>query len=749
MKLAMTVVGIISLFLIAERTWADDWPGWRGGNAQGVAKNWSPPDSWPSRGNGRWEVPIPGEGHSSPVVSGDSVYLTTAYPHPRSSGVTKVFGFAILGLGAVVIGLVFVADPTNASSRTRWWHSRHAISSQVSLWMISAWLIMIVLFELPHGDIRRWIITVGFASLCLVLADLLGRLRGLTSHWLGWVALGLAVSTVVGLPQKEHAFRNGILSPNTSAVWTITGLPLCLSAYWLLGRNLGRPASVVYAYPKALEFASICLLVLVTGGVLAGFVWCAFHDLTNYENMDEAVMFIGWPWLLAAGGVLFASVVARQRRPEWKVGQWLVAGAGCLLAVLVSVKLLEQLANVSSYFRYQLGSPQWQPLYSAWHHGVAVVVAVAIAASLPVWRRLALRFRLFQLLPILVAVLALGRAIAEREQDQDSLVDAIVCLDRLTGELRWTAEGMTGERPRADRRNSPATPTPAVDRGKIVGYFASNSLICVDSSGRVCWCAKDIRYKSLYGVVSSPVIADGVVLVAALNPSPAPSLFAFDLETGAVLWRRQWPGDRWPESGNNRTPLIRTTGQGKEIIVWGNQTVRGFDIRSGAEAWSLELPTLAVGDIVASPVADESCLYLSGPRETVALSFEDLAAGKDPIRWRTPQAGANCASPVLVDGKLFLVSDVGIAVCLDALTGKVLGRKRLRGVYRASPIATARWVYFTDIAGRATLVRADGSLDTLGTDEFGEEVFASPALADGRLYLRTTRSLYCLGPGMP
>jgi outer membrane protein assembly factor BamB len=202
-----------------------------------------------------------------------------------------------------------------------------------------------------------------------------------------------------------------------------------------------------------------------------------------------------------------------------------------------------------------------------------------------------------------------------------------------------------------------------------------------------------------------------------------------------------------PLSGNNRTPLIRDVKGRKQVIVCANHTIRAFDLHAGDETWSFDLPTnLGLGDNVASMVADERQLYLPGMRETIALSLEASEAGTNPVTWTARGAGANCVSPVLVDGRLLLISDGGTAVCLSAETGRVLGRKRLPGQYMASPISAGRNIYVTDTSGRTTLLEADNQLEATLVNELDEATFASPAAADGHIYLRTTRALHCFGP---
>jgi outer membrane protein assembly factor BamB len=606
------------------------------------------------------------------------------------------------------------------------------------------------LFDLSRCDSRAWIAAVGFAVLCLVQARLFGRSGNGSGRGLGWLALCLAVLTVVGLPDKEHTFHGELFNTSGMLVWVVAGIPLTLSAFWLLApapRYARRDALVIW---EARATARAGVVALLAAGVAAGIIQCALSP-GYYPDGENDLKIVAWKWMGGAIVPLLVSVAVSSHRPQWLWPRWLESGAVSLLAVVAGLKLLEALAAASSLFRYHLGAPRWQAAYPIWGIVSAAVLAVAVGLTLgrgrASWFAPAVRAHIFAVLAIAAAALCLGLVASGREERlHDSWVRAIVCLDRQTGQIRWVAEGLTGPRSQLDRRNSAATPTPLADRDKLVGYFGPTGLFCVNTRGDVLWRTHVVQDDSFYGTAVSPVSAEGVVIVVAVKPAPEPSVWAFDLETGAVFWKQPWPGETRALSGCNRTPLIRTIKDSKHVIIWANHTVRSLDLHTGAEAWSFELPpTFELGDNVASMVADENQLYLPGMRETIALSLEALAAGREPIRWRVREAGANCASPVHWDGKLFLISDSGTAVCLAAQTGKELGRKRLRGQFMASPIAAGGHVYFIDTRGCTTVVSADGRMDTAMVNGLAEDVYASPAVANGFLYLRTIRTLHCIG----
>jgi len=148
---------------------------------------------------------------------------------------------------------------------------------------------------------------------------------------------------------------------------------------------------------------------------------------------------------------------------------------------------------------------------------------------------------------------------------------------------------------------------------------------------------------------------------------------------------------------------------------------------------------------VASLVSDDKCLYLAGPRKTMALAMDKLATDDSPVVWEQKTSdGAQCPSPVVKDGLLFAISDVGTAYCLDAKTGEALWRERLRKQHYASPITIGDRVYFCNTSGLTIVVACDREYRKIAENDLGELTYASFAPVDGRLFIRTAESLYCV-----
>jgi outer membrane protein assembly factor BamB len=188
--------------------------------------------------------------------------------------------------------------------------------------------------------------------------------------------------------------------------------------------------------------------------------------------------------------------------------------------------------------------------------------------------------------------------------------------------------------------------------------------------------------------------------------------------------------------------------------VWGwdgpdqEDALRAYDARTGKELW--QCPAKTSGEAVASVVVEGGTLYLPSSRSVAALSLEKLRAGHDPVAWVADMKskGPDVSSPVVCDGLLFCVSRHRHAACLDARTGEVLWRERLRGRGTMAPLVAAGGrVYFCGVTGLTTVVACERTFRRLAENELGEPIFASPAAVGGRLFIRTAKHLWCVEEG--
>jgi outer membrane protein assembly factor BamB len=121
-------------------------------------------------------------------------------------------------------------------------------------------------------------------------------------------------------------------------------------------------------------------------------------------------------------------------------------------------------------------------------------------------------------------------------------------------------------------------------------------------------------------------------------------------------------------------------------------------------------------------------------------------ASATAIAWTLKKGAPHTPSVVVVGANLFCVSDAGIASCVDALTGEVHWSERLTGNFSASPIAAGERVYFLNEAGVTSVVKAAQKFELLATNDLGERTLASPAPAEGALFIRGEAHLFKLVP---
>jgi outer membrane protein assembly factor BamB len=141
--------------------------------------------------------------------------------------------------------------------------------------------------------------------------------------------------------------------------------------------------------------------------------------------------------------------------------------------------------------------------------------------------------------------------------------------------------------------------------------------------------------------------------------------------------------------------------------------------------------------------------------ENGLLAFR-LGGNGDPghgrLVWKYQRSVPQLPTPLLYRGVLYMINDGGILTTLDPITGAVLKQGRLRNAsdqYYASPVAGDGKVYFVSRTGIVSVLRSGGEQQTLYTADLEDEVTATPALADGRIYLRTRDALYCFGEQQP
>ena len=247
----------------------------------------------------------------------------------------------------------------------------------------------------------------------------------------------------------------------------------------------------------------------------------------------------------------------------------------------------------------------------------------------------------------------------------------------------------------------------------------------------------------------SPVVHGGKVFVN-FDQDDAAEVVAFDAKTGEKAWSHKRKAFR----ASYATPVVREVGGKTELVVFSTAGVTGYDPDKGTVLWNWDIPWKA-GEMalraVASPllVGDMIVLLTGDGSGTRYAACVTPAGDTMKVHWekRSNKLAPYVPCPVAKGGYVYWVTDQGIAECVEASTGKVAWSERVvNGSVSASPVLVGDRIVILDERGKAVVVRADpAAFEKLGDADLGEAIFASPAAADGKLYVRTGAKLYCFG----
>lgn len=348
-------------------------------------------------------------------------------------------------------------------------------------------------------------------------------------------------------------------------------------------------------------------------------------------------------------------------------------------------------------------------------------------------------------------------------RDRDDLVNVVydyqvVCIDRATGNEVWRKTVKTGKPPiPRHTTNTYATETPAVDGERIYAYFGMNGVHCLDLDGNIVW-QSDLgvyEMRAGWGTSSSAALMNDRLFVQVDNEQQS-FLVCLDTATGDQVWRT----DR-PEQSQYSSPFIWRNSLRTEVIV-GGMVYRSYDPSNGRLLWEINMdkgrssatPT-AVGDrlFIGNELrnrggADDGGgrLYCITPGGQGDITPPNDAMAGPFVQWRMDDSGIQMASPVYCQERLyFFQRNAGIVTCVNATSGKKLFESRIRGAraFWASPWTDGRHVYALDSNGNTHVIKPGDSLEVVAVNELGDQMsWATPAFADGEIYLRTIDQLY-------
>ena len=324
----------------------------------------------------------------------------------------------------------------------------------------------------------------------------------------------------------------------------------------------------------------------------------------------------------------------------------------------------------------------------------------------------------------------------------------VISLDRETGKIVWEATAWEGTPyDNRHRKSSYAASTPTTDGKLVYAFFGTEGLYAYDFKGKLVWKADLGKLGTVgMGTGTSPILFNDLVIVQCDEENGEASFIAaLDKKTGKEAWRTPRKIQvSWA------TPLLVRTSTRAELITSGTEAIVSYDPATGKELWRHKG---VESNAIPSPVANNEMAFLvAGFPAKVAMAIKLGQSGDltntPNVPWVYAKGTAYVPSPIVYGDYLYLTTDRGILTCLDAKTGEVKyegGRIPIPATFTASPVAFEGKILMTSEDGDTFIVKAGPKHEILGTNSVGEPVYASPAIADGRIFIRGEKNLYCIG----
>lgn len=314
----------------------------------------------------------------------------------------------------------------------------------------------------------------------------------------------------------------------------------------------------------------------------------------------------------------------------------------------------------------------------------------------------------------------------------------VLSFDRATGNKVWERQFWATGRTMTHRKMCVATPTPASDGQRIFAFYSSNDVVCLDLDGNLLWLrglTHDFPNASnSLGMASSPIVIGQTLIVQVENDAQS---FATGLNTatGKARWKKVRP-----KRANWSSPTVWQDGDSEPVaLLQSSAGIEAIDPHTGKTHWEFGN---GASTIPSSVVTSDSLLVPSNGLTALRLGDADAESSPE-VLWNDNRLGPGTASPIAVDGKVFVVNRAGVLQAADVTTGSILWRLRLKGPFSATPVAAGKHLIFFNEKGEAQVVDISGPEgEIVGESTVGETILGTPAIAGNELFVRSDEHLW-------
>jgi len=320
----------------------------------------------------------------------------------------------------------------------------------------------------------------------------------------------------------------------------------------------------------------------------------------------------------------------------------------------------------------------------------------------------------------------------------------VMALDRRTGALLWQKTAFEGTvYDEHHKKGNHAAPTAVTDGKLVYFYFGAGGLYAYDFDGKQAWTMNPGKLGTIgMGPGTSPVLdSERLFLQCDMEEGEGSYIIALDKETGKSIWRNDRTAPvSWA------TPVLLKSEAGKmELLTSGMDAVIAYEPATGKVLWRAGG---VAGNAVPSMVYTQGiAFFTAGYPDKHTLAVKPGGSGAVKPLWEYNKGSGYVPSPIAYGDYVYLITDKGILTCLDAKTGEVKyanGRVPVPSTFSASPIAFDGKLLLTNEDGETFVIKAGPVHEVLGKNTVGEAVYASPAVAQGTIFIRGAKHLFAI-----
>lgn len=325
-----------------------------------------------------------------------------------------------------------------------------------------------------------------------------------------------------------------------------------------------------------------------------------------------------------------------------------------------------------------------------------------------------------------------------------------ISLDRQTGKKLHDVEVFQIAEPgNVHGKNSHASPTPYIQGDRVYVHFGAHGTACLSTDGEVLWRNQELKYDHVHGPGGSPIVV-GNLLVFSCDGADQQFVVALDKTSGEVVWKkkREHISEARLSGKANvpmayTTPLLTKVGDTVQLLSAGADSLVAYDPLTGDEYWWFSYDGYSN---VPRPVVGKGHVFISSGYDSPQFYAVRIDGSGDVteshLAWNMKKASPLNPSPLLIGDELYLISDNGIATCLDAVSGEQHWQERIGGNFSASPTFADNRIFLLDENGKVTVIAPGKKYRLLATNKLEGRTLSTPAIVDNTIFIRTDSHLY-------